>query len=247
MEPTSNNSNCVLTKEEILVQIESRNHSAAAILCQCYRSLLLREPQNHLTEADLPWFPVEVRGTAEEGWGSRADLRFYPPGIKSSGSSRLQAARASRERAETYDSTAVASKGKGSRGGVGASKRKWGGVGLVGTSKLSRILAELLGEDQMLAVVCRSKETASAFAQSISGRFLVMCLEDIRPYTGELECGDPQRKLKLSDPTLQSGNVPSGFIGETGNLSHMALGSKCHLGPLLPDYNSKGAKILLST
>ncbi|KAJ6371875.1 hypothetical protein OIU77_002235 [Salix suchowensis] len=50
MEPTSNNSNCVLTKEEILVQIESRNHSAAAILCQCYRSLLLREPQNHLTE-----------------------------------------------------------------------------------------------------------------------------------------------------------------------------------------------------
>lgn len=47
---------------------------------------------------------------------------------------------------------------------------------------ICRILAEFLGEDQMLAVVCRSKETASAFAQSISGRFLVICLEDIRCY-----------------------------------------------------------------
>ncbi|KAJ6297088.1 hypothetical protein OIU78_022754 [Salix suchowensis] len=81
-------------------------------------------------------------------------------------------------------------------------------LGTVGTSKLSRILAELLGEDQMLAVVCRSKETASAFAQSISGRFLVMCLEDIR-------------KLKLSDPTLQSGNVPSGFIGYAANMINL--------------------------
>ncbi|KAB5534321.1 hypothetical protein DKX38_017407 [Salix brachista] len=152
MEPTSNNSNCVLTKEEILVQIESRNHSAAAILCQCYRSLLLREPQNHLTEGIFGLVAL---------------------------------------------------------------------LGTVGTSKLSRILAEFLGEDQMLAVVCRSKETASAFAQSISGRFLVMCLEDIRPYTGELECGDPQRKLKLSDPTLQSGNVPSGFIGYAANMINL--------------------------
>ncbi|KAJ6371876.1 hypothetical protein OIU77_002236 [Salix suchowensis] len=139
MEPTSNNSNCVLTKEEILVQIESRNHSAAAILCQCYRSLLLREPQNHLTEGIFGLVAL---------------------------------------------------------------------LGTVGTSKLSRILAELLGEDQMLAVVCRSKETASAFAQSISGRFLVMCLEDIR-------------KLKLSDPTLQSGNVPSGFIGYAANMINL--------------------------
>uniref|UniRef100_A0A6N2NBK4 SMC hinge domain-containing protein n=1 Tax=Salix viminalis TaxID=40686 RepID=A0A6N2NBK4_SALVM len=127
MEPTSNNSNCVLTKEEILVQIESRNHSAAAILCQCYRSLLLREPQNHLTEGIFGLVAL---------------------------------------------------------------------LGTVGTSKLSRILAELLGEDQMLAVVCRSKETASAFAQSI-----------LSALHTELECGDPQRKLKLSDPTLQSGNV----------------------------------------
>lgn len=39
-----------------------------------------------------------------------------------------------------------------------------------------------------------------------------------RPCTGELECGDPQRKLKLQDPTLQCGNVPSGFIGYAANM-----------------------------
>jgi hypothetical protein len=35
------------------------------------------------------------------------------------------------------------------------------------------------------------------------------------------ECGDPQRKLKLSDPTLQSGNVPSGFIGYAANMINL--------------------------
>jgi hypothetical protein len=34
----------------------------------------------------------------------------------------------------------------------------------------------------MLAVVCRSKEAASAFGKSICGHFLVICLEDIRYY-----------------------------------------------------------------
>ncbi|KAJ6309574.1 hypothetical protein OIU77_015142 [Salix suchowensis] len=97
MEPTSNNSNCVLTKEEIPVQIESSEpFSQQPILCQCYRSLLLREPQNHLTEV---------------------------------------------------------------------------------------ILAEFLGEDQMLVVVCVSKETRECFCTIyFSGRFLVMCPEDIRCY-----------------------------------------------------------------
>ncbi|KAG6752676.1 hypothetical protein POTOM_042705 [Populus tomentosa] len=149
MEPTLNNSNYVLTKEEILVQIESRNHSAASILCHCYRDLSSQEPQNHFMEGIFGLVAL---------------------------------------------------------------------LGTVRTNKLSRILAEFLGEDQMLAVVCRSKEAASAFGKSICGRFLVICLEDIRPYTGELECGDPQRKLKLQDPTLQCGNVPSGFIGYAANM-----------------------------
>lgn len=50
MEPTLNNSNYVLAKEEILVQIESRNHSAASILCHCYRDLSSQVPQNHFME-----------------------------------------------------------------------------------------------------------------------------------------------------------------------------------------------------
>ncbi|XP_024438485.2 structural maintenance of chromosomes flexible hinge domain-containing protein GMI1 isoform X2 [Populus trichocarpa] len=149
MERTLNNSNYVLTKEEILVQIESRNHSAASILCHCYRDLSSQVPQNHFMEGIFGLVAL---------------------------------------------------------------------LGTVRTNKLSRILAEFLGEDQMLAVVCRSKEAASAFGKSICGRFLVICLEDIRPYTGELECGDPQRKLKLQDPTLQCGNVPSGFIGYAANM-----------------------------
>lgn len=60
-----------------------------------------------------------------------------------------------------------------------------------------RILAEYLGEDQMLAVVCRSMEAAlslvkyaenreidtivcAAVGKSIAGRFRVICLEGIR-------------------------------------------------------------------
>ncbi|KAM4068715.1 hypothetical protein ACB094_12G034100 [Castanea mollissima] len=113
-------------------------------------------------------------------------------------------------------------------------------LGTVHTNKLSRILAEYLGEDQMLAVVCRSFVTASALenyeqngevdcgqalhaeaaarGNSINGRFLVMCLEDLRPYTGKYEVGDPQRKLALPYPTLPRGNVPRGFIGYAVNM-----------------------------
>ncbi|CAK7324185.1 unnamed protein product [Dovyalis caffra] len=157
MEPTLDNSNYVLTKEEILEQIGSRNHSAAAILCHHYRDLSSQESQNHFMEGIFGL--VALLGTAR-------------------------------------------------------------------TKKLSRhvvvhfilVLAEFLGEDQMLAVVCRSMEAASAFGKSISGRFLVICLKDIRPYTGELESGDPQRKLMLPDPKLPCGNVPSGFIGYAANM-----------------------------
>ncbi|PQQ04219.1 uncharacterized protein Pyn_24805 [Prunus yedoensis var. nudiflora] len=81
-------------------------------------------------------------------------------------------------------------------------------LGSTGSSELSRILSEYLGEDQMLAVVCRSFAAAVALekyehngevdsrhalyaaaaklGRSINGRFLVIGLEDIRPYTGDL-------------------------------------------------------------
>ncbi|XP_030933131.1 structural maintenance of chromosomes flexible hinge domain-containing protein GMI1 [Quercus lobata] len=113
-------------------------------------------------------------------------------------------------------------------------------LGTVCTNNLSRILAEYLGEDQMLAVVCRSFVTASALenyeqngevdcgqalhaaaaarGNSINGRFLVICLEDLRPYSGKYEGSDPQRKLALPYPTLPRGNVPRGFIGYGVNM-----------------------------
>ncbi|KAG4172718.1 hypothetical protein ERO13_A11G015200v2 [Gossypium hirsutum] len=116
-------------------------------------------------------------------------------------------------------------------------------LGTVGSVKLSRILAEYLGEDQMVAVVCKSYEVARALEQydhkgevdsrlglhaeatalskSISGRFLVVCLEDIRPYLGGVEVNDPQRKLILPAPRLLSGNYPPGFIGYAVNLVNL--------------------------
>ncbi|XP_050387770.1 structural maintenance of chromosomes flexible hinge domain-containing protein GMI1 [Argentina anserina] len=115
-------------------------------------------------------------------------------------------------------------------------------LGTVCTSNLSRILAEYLGKDQMLAIVCKSFEAAGAlekFVQSdhkevdsmypfcnpallqknpTHGRSFVICLEDIRPYTGELDLSDPQRKLALPDPVLPSGMVPDGFLGYAVNM-----------------------------
>ena len=38
-----------------------------------------------------------------------------------------------------------------------------------------------------------------------------------RPYTGELS-SDPERKLALPDPTLPSGNIPSGYLGHAVNM-----------------------------
>ena len=144
MEPTSNNSNCALTKEQILVQIESRNHSAAAVLCQCYRYLSVREPQNHLMEGIFGL--VALLGTVGTSKLSRYVAIYFIMLLM--------------------------------RWTLSTFLCKIFSFNVFNC----RILAEFLGEDQMLAVVCRSKETASAFAQSISGRFLVICLEDIRCY-----------------------------------------------------------------
>lgn len=39
-----------------------------------------------------------------------------------------------------------------------------------------------------------------------------------RPYTGDFDGTDPQRKLFLPDPVLPSGDTPSGFLGYAVNL-----------------------------
>ncbi|KAI8565060.1 hypothetical protein RHMOL_Rhmol03G0231500 [Rhododendron molle] len=117
-------------------------------------------------------------------------------------------------------------------------------LGTVQTVELSRVLAEYLGEDQMLAIVCKSYAAVDAlenyeqngnvdrahdphreamkFAQSINGRYVVICLEDTRPYTGKLGSDrERNRKLALPDPTLPDGNLPSGYLGYAVNLINL--------------------------
>ncbi|XVF10079.1 hypothetical protein REPUB_Repub07fG0152300 [Reevesia pubescens] len=116
-------------------------------------------------------------------------------------------------------------------------------LGTVCTIKLSRILAEYLGEDQMLAIVCKSYAAARALEQyecngevdstrglyaeatalgkSISGRFHVVCLEDIRPYLGMVDVINPQKKLVLPHPRLPTGDHPPGFMGYAVNMVNL--------------------------
>ncbi|KAM6586559.1 hypothetical protein CsatA_009164 [Cannabis sativa] len=105
--------------------------------------------------------------------------------------------------------------------------------------EFSMILAEYLGSDQMLAVVARSFETAillekhkqtgdvdcshvnhekaPLLGQSINGRFIVICFDNISPFRGSLKSGS-QRKLDLQRPYLNDGTIPKGFLGFAVNM-----------------------------
>ncbi|XP_064985728.1 structural maintenance of chromosomes flexible hinge domain-containing protein GMI1 isoform X3 [Musa acuminata AAA Group] len=118
-------------------------------------------------------------------------------------------------------------------------------LGNVNTSKNSRMFSQFLGEDNMLAIVCKSYEAASRLEYydeagkidhqqavhgaaatlgiNISRRFPVICLEDIRPYQGRIRPNDPQRRLCLSNPLLQSGAVPAGFLGYAVNMINLDI------------------------
>ncbi|KAL0299685.1 UNVERIFIED_CONTAM: Structural maintenance of chromosomes flexible hinge domain-containing protein GMI1 [Sesamum radiatum] len=105
-------------------------------------------------------------------------------------------------------------------------------VALLGTAEsieLSRILAQYLGEDQMRAIVCKNyaaahcletntlDKLATKFGKSVSGGYLALCLEDIRPITSK-PSSNPQELLPLQKPTLPNGDVPQGFIGYAVNM-----------------------------
>ncbi|KAK6936673.1 hypothetical protein RJ641_033703 [Dillenia turbinata] len=113
-------------------------------------------------------------------------------------------------------------------------------LGAVCSNELSRILSAYLGEDQMLAIVCKSNSTAHAllthgdssgghsrnelyvkvseFRECVNCPFNVICLESIRPYTGEYKNGNFQHMLALPDPTLPNGQCPMGFLGHAVNM-----------------------------
>ncbi|XP_020698214.2 protein DEFECTIVE IN MERISTEM SILENCING 3 [Dendrobium catenatum] len=112
-------------------------------------------------------------------------------------------------------------------------------LGIVSDYKLSSILAEYLGESYMLAIVCKSYETArelekhsedgavnhncalhaaaAAVGIRIQRRFNVICLEEIRPYEDPIY-NDTQRKLAIPAPRFPSGEIPNGFLGYAVNL-----------------------------
>ncbi|XP_073032528.1 structural maintenance of chromosomes flexible hinge domain-containing protein GMI1 isoform X1 [Primulina eburnea] len=101
-------------------------------------------------------------------------------------------------------------------------------LGSVQTIELSRMLAQYLGEDQMLAIVCENYAAAesfdtrfsSKFGQSSSGRYLTLCLEDTRTNGYELE-SDSQNLDSLQEPTLPNGCTPHGFLGYAVRMVNM--------------------------
>ncbi|KAL8550815.1 hypothetical protein ACS0TY_000040 [Phlomoides rotata] len=113
-------------------------------------------------------------------------------------------------------------------------------LGKVDDANLSRLLSKYLGLETMLAMVCKSYEGVKslescskdgsinkglglhAFAASagspLDGPFTVICVENLRPYTGALVDGDHQKRLDLITPKLINGEIPSGFLGYAVNM-----------------------------
>ncbi|XP_057951576.1 protein DEFECTIVE IN MERISTEM SILENCING 3 isoform X2 [Malania oleifera] len=113
-------------------------------------------------------------------------------------------------------------------------------LGKVEDDNLSRLFSEYLGVQTMLAVVCRTSEGMKALetydkdgfinkssglhglgasiGKLLDGRFLVICLENLREYAGEFVADDPQRRLDLLKPRLPNGECPQGFLGFAVNM-----------------------------
>eukprot|EP00258_Populus_trichocarpa_P010591 XP_002318428.3 protein DEFECTIVE IN MERISTEM SILENCING 3 isoform X1 [Populus trichocarpa] len=113
-------------------------------------------------------------------------------------------------------------------------------LGKVDDDNLSRLFSEYLGVETMLAIVCKTYEGVKALetydkdgqinkgsgfhavgasiGKELDGRFLVICLENLRPYCGEFMVDDPQRRLDLLKPKLPNGECPPGFIGFAVNM-----------------------------
>ncbi|KAI5405559.1 hypothetical protein KIW84_052373 [Lathyrus oleraceus] len=113
-------------------------------------------------------------------------------------------------------------------------------LGRVEDDNLSRLFSEYLGVETMLAIVCKTYEGVKAIemydkegwinkssglhglgatiGRALDGRFLVICLESLRPYAGKYVVDDPQRKLDILNPRLPNGECPSGFLGFAVNM-----------------------------
>ncbi|XP_057452066.1 protein DEFECTIVE IN MERISTEM SILENCING 3-like isoform X2 [Lotus japonicus] len=126
-------------------------------------------------------------------------------------------------------------------------------LGKVEDDNLSRLFSEYLGADTMRAVVCRTYEGVKALEMSdnegcinkssglhglgasigrpLDGRFLVICLESLRPYTGKYFLDDSERKLDILKPRLPNGECPPGFLGFAVNMINI---DSCNLFCVTP-------------
>ncbi|VYS67775.1 unnamed protein product [Arabidopsis thaliana] len=88
-------------------------------------------------------------------------------------------------------------------------------LGSVASTSLSRVLSEYLGEDMLLALVCKSAQIGPNNAEFLrlqsNHRFHVLCLDAIRPWKDGLLENDPQKKLAMVDPELPNGDPIPGF------------------------------------
>ncbi|XP_027942094.1 protein DEFECTIVE IN MERISTEM SILENCING 3-like isoform X2 [Vigna unguiculata] len=113
-------------------------------------------------------------------------------------------------------------------------------LGKVEDDNLSRLFSEYLGVETMLAIVCKTYEGVQAIemydtegcinknyglhglgasiGRALDGRFLVICLESLRPYAGNHVVDDAQRKLDILNPRLPNGECPAGFLGFAVNM-----------------------------
>ncbi|KAE8773346.1 hypothetical protein D1007_54495 [Hordeum vulgare] len=114
-------------------------------------------------------------------------------------------------------------------------------LGTVNNRELSRMLSVYLGEDNMLAVVCKTLDAANYFEKydtdgnvdihfgihqeaanlgvPISRRFPIICLDEIRPYNGSLVWNTRQKKLNLPSPHSETCKGFRGFAVNLINLS----------------------------
>ncbi|KFK32414.1 hypothetical protein AALP_AA6G239100 [Arabis alpina] len=104
-------------------------------------------------------------------------------------------------------------------------------IGSVSSTSLNRELSEYLGEDTMLALVCKSsrfepnsveylrlQSKTAMLGTSITNPFHVLSLDGYMPrVNGRIE-NDPQRKLAMDDPKLPDGGPIPGFKGYAVNM-----------------------------
>ncbi|CAM0949513.1 unnamed protein product [Alopecurus aequalis] len=110
-------------------------------------------------------------------------------------------------------------------------------LGTVADRKISRMLSAYLGEDKMLAVVCKTLDAANYFEKydaegnvdvnfgihqeaadlgvPIRRRFPIICLDSIRPYDGGFIWNTKQKELDLRFPHSET---PKGFCGFAVNM-----------------------------